>query len=216
MTNRLNESTVEQAAMEWLQDLGYEVKNGSEIAPGESDAERSSFRDVLLLDRLRAAMTRLNPSIPAEALEDALRKVQQIDAGSLVQNNLAFHAMIRDGVPVEYRRSDRSIAGDRVPLVDFELVVNQFSITEGQKKRRPDLLIFVNGLPIGIIELKNVADEEATIWTAWGQLQTYKKDLPTLFQYNELMVVSDGTSARVGSLTANREWFKLWRNIAEP
>ena len=135
-------------------------------------------------------------------------------------NNRAFHRMLRDGVEVEYRRDDGTIAGDRVHLVDYGnpdnndwLVVNQFTVIEGQHNRRPDVVVFVNGLPLAVIELKNPADEDATIWTAFNQLQTYKQQIPSLFVYNEAMIVSDGLQARVGSLTANAEWFKPWRTI---
>jgi type I restriction enzyme R subunit len=139
---------------------------------------------------------------------------------SLVQTNRAFHRMLRDGVPVEYPRPDGSIAGDHVRLVDFGdvrandwLVVNQFTVIEGQHNRRPDIVVFVNGLPLGLIELKNAADEDATIWSAYAQLQTYKAEIPSLLAYNAALVVSDGLQARMGSLTANQEWFKVWRTI---
>ena len=128
--------------------------------------------------------------------------------------------MLCGGVPVEYRRKDGSIAGDYVRLVDFEnveandwLAVNQFTVVEGQHNRRPDIVVFVNGLPLGVIELKNAADEDATIWSAFNQLQTYKQEIGSLFHFNEVMVLSDGMNARIGSLTANREWFKVWRTI---
>lgn len=216
----LNESTVEQAALEWFQDLGYSIGHGTDFAPGESAKERDSFSEVVLVERLREAIERLNPAIPQEACEEALRKVQRLATPSLVESNRAFHRMVRDGVPVEYSRPDGSIAGDHVRLLDFGdelendwLVVNQFTVVEAQHNRRPDIVVFVNGLPLALIELKNAADEETTIWNAYAQLQTYKAEIPSLLQYNAALVVSDGIQARIGSITANQEWFKVWRTI---
>ncbi len=216
----LNESIVEDAALEWFGELGYAVGHGPHLAPGEPAAERDSFSEVVLVGRLRAAMARLNPAIPEEAREEALRKVLRVGTPSLTQTNRAFHRMLRDGVPVEYPRPDGSIAGDHVRLVDFAevrandwLAVNQFTVIEGQHNRRPDIVVFVNGLPLGLIELKNAADEDATIWSAYAQLQTYKAEIPSLLHYNAALVVSDGLQARMGSVTANQEWFKVWRTI---
>ncbi len=216
----LNESTVESASLEWFRELGYAIANGPEIAPGEASAERDSFGVVLLIERLRETVRKLNPAIPEEAWEEALRKVERIASPSLVQTNRSFHRLLREGVEIEYRRSDGSIAGDHVRLVDFEepsandwLVVNQFTVIEGQRERRPDVVVFLNGLPLAMIELKNPTDEGATLWTAYQQLQTYKTDIPALLQYNALLIISDGLEARIGSLTANREWFKVWRTI---
>ena len=175
----LHESHVEDAALEWFEELGYAVALGPHLAPGEPAAERASFGDVVLVGRLRDAIWRLNPAIPDETREDALRKVLRQETAALTGNNRAFHNMLRDGVEVEYRRPDGSIAGDRVRLVDFDdvaandwLAVNQFTVIEGQHNRRPDIVIFVNGLPLAVLELKNAADEDATIWSAYSQLQT--------------------------------------------
>lgn len=216
----LNESHVELAALEWFKELGYALGHGPELAPGEPAAERDSFGEVVLTGRLRDAIARLNSSIPGDAREEALRKVVRIGTPSLVQTNREFHRLLRDGVPVEYPRPDGTIAGDHVRLVDFAnvaandwLAVNQFTVIEGQHNRRPDIIVFVNGLPLGLIELKNAADEDATIWSAYHQLQTYKAQIPSLLQYNGVMVLSDGLQARIGSLTANQEWFKVWRTI---
>ena len=216
----LNEAIVEDAALTWFDELGYKIGHGPHIAPGELEAERAGFGEVVLEKRLREAIDRLNPNIPAEAREEALRKVLRLASPSLTQTNRTFHAMLRDGVPVEYRRPDGSIAGDSVRLVDFSdldandwFAVNQFTVIEGSNNRRPDVVVFLNGLPVAVIELKNAADEEATIWSAFNQLQTYKQQIGSLFAYNEILVVSDGTQARVGSLTANTEWFKVWRSI---
>ncbi|MBW2343913.1 MAG: type I restriction endonuclease subunit R [Deltaproteobacteria bacterium] len=216
----ITESEVETAALSWFESLGYTILHGPEIAPGEPTAERDSYQEVILPRRLQDAIARLNPDIPADALEEAFRKVTLPESPSLIANNRAFHRRLVDGVEVEYRRGDGSIAGDRVRLVDFDdpdnndwLAVNQFTVAEGQHTRRPDIIIFLNGLPVAIIELKNPADEEATIWTAFNQLQTYKQQIPSIFVFNELLVVSDGLEARMGSLTANREWFLPWRTI---
>ena len=220
----LNESVVEDAALGWFGELGYAIAHGPEIAPGEPKAERDSLGDVVLVGRLRAAINQLNPKMPEEAREDALRKVLRVASPSPTQTNRGFHAMLRDGVPVEYQRADGSIAGDHAQLVDFYaaknndwLAVNQFTVIEGQHRsehnRRPDIVVFVNGLPLAVIELKNAADEDATIWSAFNQLQTYKEEIGSLFHYNEVLVVSDGSNARIGSLTANQEWFKVWRTI---
>jgi type I restriction enzyme, R subunit len=216
----LTEAIVEEAALGWFQELGYAVLPGPQLAPGESAAERESFSTVLLVGRLREAIRQLNPAIPDDAREEALRKLLRLATPSLMQTNRVFHRLLREGVPVEYPRPDGSIAGDHVRLVDFTavaandwLVVNQFSVSDGQHNRRPDLVVFLNGLPMGLIELKNAADEGATIWSAYSQLQTYKAEIPSLLQYNAVMVVSDGLQARIGSLTANQEWFKLWRTI---
>ena len=216
----MNETVVEDAALSWFEELGYAVGHGPHLAPGEAAAERQSFGEVVLVGRLREAIRRLNPAIPEEAREEALRKVLRVGTPALVQTNRAFHRMLRDGVPVEYPRPDGSIAGDHVRLVEFGDVrandffaVNQFTVIEGQHNRRPDIVVFVNGLPLGLIELKNAADEDATIWSAYAQLQTYKAEIPTLLHYNAALVVSDGLQARMGSVTANQEWFKVWRTI---
>jgi type I restriction enzyme R subunit len=216
----LTETIVEDAALEWFGELGYAVGHGPQMAPGEPAAERESFGEVVLAGRLREAIRRLNPAIPEEAREEALRKVLRVGTPSLAQTNRAFHRMLRDGVPVEYPRADGSIKGDQVWLVDFGdarandwLAVNQFTVIEGQHNRRPDIVVFVNGLPLGVIELKNAGDEGATIWSAYAQVQTYKAEIPSLLHYNAALVLSDGLQARIGSLTANQEWFKVWRTI---
>ena len=216
------ESTVEDAALAWLEGLGYAVLHGPDIAMGEPAAERSdpNYRDVVLAGRLRQALVRLNPELPPEALEDAYRKLTRADAPSLVERNRALDRMLVDGVNVEYRRADGSIAGAQAWVIDFDepdnndwLAVNQFTVAEGQHTRRPDVVLFVNGLPLAVIELKNPADENATIWTAFHQLQTYQMQIPALFATNAALVVSDGVQARIGTLGAGREWFKPWRTI---
>ena len=183
----MTESEVEEAALSWFKDLGYAVAFGSDVAPGEPAAERNNFGEVVLLTRLQTAIRRLNPTMPESAREEAWRKVMLLATPSLVQTNRAFHRMLRDGVDVEYPRPDGSIKGDKARLLDFDqvnandwLVVNQFTVIEAHHNRRPDLVVFVNGLPLALIELKNAADENATIWTAYSQLQTYKAEIGSL------------------------------------
>ena len=217
------ESIVEDAALAWLEALGYAVLHGPDIAVGMLGAERSdpNYRDVVLERRVREALVTLNPALPAEALEDAFRKLMRSDAPSLVERNRALHRMLVDGVTVEYRRKDGSIAGAQARVIDFDtpdnndwLAVNQFTVSEGQHTRRPDVVLFVNGLPLAVIELKNPADENATVWSAFHQLQTYQAQIPALFVTNAALIVSDGVQARIGSLGAGKEWFKPWRTIA--
>ena len=176
---------------------------------------------MVLERRLRDALADLNPGLPAEALDDALRRLTSPEGSTLEARNRSFHRMLVDGVTVEHRAEDGSIRGAQVRILDFDnpanngfLAVNQFTVTENRNTRRPDIVLFVNGLPLGVIELKNPADEDATIWTAWQQLQTYTAELPTLFSMNEALMVSDGFQARIGALNAGREWFKPWRTIA--
>ena len=220
MTSPLNESAVEEAALEWFRSLDYATAYGPNMAPGELATERESFSDVLLRERLTDALQRLNPNIPEEGLADALRRVWRVQSTTLIRTNHEFHKLLRDGIPIEYRRQDKSIAHDHARLVDFDnphandwVAVNQFTVTEGPNTRRPDIVVFLNGLPLAVIELKSATNEGATIWSAFNQLQTYKDQIPSLLHYNELLILSDGLEARIGSLTANREWFKVWRTI---
>ena len=216
----INESMVESAALEWLAGLGWQVAHGPDIAPGTPGAERNDYGQGVLERRLRDALADLNPGLPASALDDAFRKVTRPEGSTLEARNRAFHRMFVDGVTVERRTDGGAIRGAQVKVIDFDtpanndwLAVNQFTVTESRSTRRPDVVLFVNGLPLGVIELKNPADEDATIWSAWQQLQTYKSELPTLFSMNEALMVSDGTEARLGTLTAGREWFKPWRTV---
>ena len=217
------ESVVEEAALGWLHELGYTVLHGPEIAAGEPGAERTdpAYRDAILEGRLRAALARINPQLPAEALEDAYRKLTRTDAPSLLERNRLLHRLLVEGVTVEYRRPDGSIAGAQARVIDFDaperndwLAVNQFTVAGDQHTRRPDVVVFVNGLPLAVIELKNAADEEATVWKAHEQLLNYQEQIPALFATNEVLVVSDGVQARVGALGASKEWFKPWRTIS--
>ena len=215
----VSESIVEYAALDWLRELGYNVISGPDMPP-EPHALRESYADVVFGSSLRGALERLNPSLPAQALDDAYRKLTRPEGSTLEARNRAFHRMLVDGVTVEYRTEKGMIRGAQAKVINFKypesndwLAVNQFTVIENRNNRRPDLVLFVNGLPLGVIELKNPADEDATIWTAWQQLQTYKTELPTLFSFNAVLIVSDGVSARIGSLTAGKEWFKPWRTI---
>ena len=213
------ESVVEQAALAWLDGLGYRVFFGPAIDPGEPATERDDYSQVTLDGRLRQALARLNPTLPSEALEDAFNKLARADAPTPDARNRVSHRMLTDGINVEYRL-DGEIRGAQAWVLDFEnpenndwLAVNQFTVSENRRVRRFDIILFVNGLPLAVIELKNAADENATIWTAFQQLQTYKSEIPSLFAFNEALVVSDGVQARIGTLTANREWFMPWRTI---
>lgn len=220
---KFTESIVEDAALAWLAELGYSVLHGPDIAVGELAAERSdpNYRDVILEGRLRQALLRLNPELPSEAIEDAFRKLTRVDAPSPIARNRAIHRMLVDGITVEYSRADGSIAGAQARVIDFDspenndwLAVNQFTVSEGQHTRRPDVVLFLNGLPIAVIELKNSADEDATVEAAFHQLQTYQAQIPQLFSTNAALVASDGVQALIGALGAGREWFKPWRTIS--
>ena len=220
MSPAFSENIVEQAALDWLAGLGYAVLSGPTIAPGEPGAERADYGRVVLEQRLREALHRLNPTLPADAIDQAFRKLTRPDSPSLVGANHAFHKYLVEGVPVEYQRPDGSIGGASVAVLDYDhpdnnefLAVNQFTVVENQRERRADIVLFINGLPVAVIELKNPADVRADIWQAFHQLQTYKDQIPALFTYNEALVISDGTLARIGTLTAGREWFMPWRTI---
>src|ERR1039458_660097 len=220
LSANLVENDVELAALDWFQQLGYAAVFGPHIAPGEPSAERKSFGEVVLEDRLRAALRKLNPKLPPEALDEAFRKITLPQHPSLIASNRAFHRLLVDGIAVECRRKDGSIGAEIVRLIDFAdadnndwLVVNQFTVIEGQHNRRPDVVIFINGLPLGVIELKNAADENADIWQAFQQLQTYKQQIPALFHHNAVLIISDGLEARIGTISADKERFMPWRTI---
>ena len=217
-----SESIVEQACLAWLEALAYDVLPGPAIAVGEPAAERSdpSYRDTILENRLQQALIRLNADLPAEALQDAYRKLTKADGPSLIERNRTVHRMLVDGITVEYRRNDGSIVGAQVRVIDFDdpanndwLAVNQFTVAEGQNVRRPDVVLFLNGLPLAVIELKNAANENADIWSAFQQLQTYQAQVTTLFATNVVLIASDGVQARIGAIRAGKEWFKPWRTI---
>ena len=214
------ESEVEEAALEWLEARGWQVAHGPEIAPDAESSERADYGAVVLERRLRDALERLNPGLPADALDDAFRKLTRPEGATLETRNRAFHQLMVDGVTVEFRTAESGLRGGQVSVLDYEnpanndwLAVNQLTVVENKRRRRPDIVLFVNGLPLGVIELKNPADENATVHTAFQQLQTYKAEIPSLFAFNAALVVSDGLEARIGTLTAPWEWFKPWRTI---
>jgi type I restriction enzyme R subunit len=217
-----SESVVEDAVLAWFSGLGYSYLHGPDIAAGEAEAERTdpTYHDVILENRFRQALARLNPDLSSDALDDAYRKLTRVSASTLVERNRMVHRMFIDGIQVEDRRADGITAGVQAKVIDFDnpenndwVAVNQFTVVDGQHNRRPDVILFVNGLPMVVIELKNPADENATIWSAYQQLQTYQNQIPALFATNVALVVSDGVQARIGTLGAGKEWFKPWRTI---
>ena len=217
----VSESTVEAVALDWLGALGWSVLHGPDIAPDMPAAERADYGEVVLHGRLRAALARLNPELPDDALDDALRRLTRPAGATLEARNRAFHRLLVAGVTVEHTGADGRVRGAQVRALDFSdpdandwLAVNQFTVVENRRERRPDIVLFVNGLPLAVIELKNPADENATVSAAFRQLQTYKAQIPSLFLFNAALVVSDGLDARIGALTAGLEWFKPWRTIA--
>ena len=214
------ESELEEAVLEWLKELKYDYALGPDIAPEGERPERKDYREVVLLDRLKRNLRNINLRVPEYAIEDVVTKIVAVSSTSIVESNHAFHRMLTEGVDVEYKRKDGSIAGDKVHLIDFNdatnnefLAVNQYTVHENDKNRRPDVVIFINGLPLVVIELKNPTDEKATIWSAFNQLQTYKREIPSLFHYNELLVISDGLEARYGTVSSDRERFMSWRTM---
>ncbi|KVC93727.1 DEAD/DEAH box helicase [Burkholderia ubonensis] len=218
----ITEDVVEQAMLEWLSALGWQTTHGPDISPPDAKTpgtERDTYRDVTLRHRLAAAIAKLNPHIPPTARDDALRHVLNPNVPGFVNTNRQLYRWLVDGVPVEFQKGGET-RGDRVRLVDFTdvaandwLAVNQFSIQGAKKTRRPDVVLFLNGLPVVVVELKNPGDQNADIWGAWNQLQAYQEDIPDLFSANAIQVISDGTTARMGSLTSSKERFLAWRTI---
>jgi type I restriction enzyme R subunit len=216
----ITESLIEAAALDYLHSIGWQVAYGPELAPEGKASERISYGDVWLLGRFQKQLRTLNPHLPPEVLEDVERKVRAAEFPALPQENRRLHQLLVDGVDVEYTRDDGTIAGDKAWLVDFDnpttndfLAVNQFTVIEGKENRRPDIVLFVNGLPLAVIELKNAGDENATTLDAFRQMEAYKQLIPSLFRTNAVLVASDGTNARIGSLTADFERFMPWRTI---
>lgn len=218
-STHFTEDELEQIAISWLQELGYDYRFGPDIAPDGTAPERGSYNDVLLEDRLRDALATINPDLPQTAIDEAVQKLRRVEHPELLANNRAFHAYLRDGVPVtvQTEHGDRTLQAmllDTHNLANNDwLVVNQFTVIEHKKARRLDLVLFVNGLPVVAFELKNAADPAATISKAYRQFQTYMDQLPTFFQYNGFLVISDGWHARAGTLTADEERFMQWRTI---
>ena len=216
----LNEQQLEDLCIGWFQETGWQFVHGPDIAPDGASSERADYRQVILRDRLLAALARINPHIPDAALEQAAHIVQTISEPQMVVRNRSFHRLLLSGVAVEFAEGDTKKT-DLVHLIDFAnprhnefLVINQFTVTGTKQPRRPDLVAFINGLPLAVIELKNPANEQTDVWDAFNQLQTYKDEISDLFNSNEALVVSDGWTARVGSLTANAERMLPWRTIA--
>jgi len=215
----MTEDQLEQETLAWLRSTGYSHVYGPEIAVDGEAPERKNYTQVVLIERFRDAISRLNPLVPLVAREDALQQVLHLDTPVLLSANRLFHRMLVNGVPVEYQR-DGETRGDFVRLIDFcdvaaneWLAVNQFSIKGLKHTRRPDIILFINGLPLVLLELKNPADENADIWKAYDQIETYKEQIPDVFLYNEVLVIADGTEARMGSLSSNAERYMAWRTI---
>lgn len=215
----MTEDQLEQEVLGWLADVGYIHVYGPDIAVDGITPERRNYLQVVLVERLRHAINRLNPHVPLVALEDALQQILNLDTPVLLSANRQFHRLLVNGVQVEYQK-DGETRGDFIRLIDFTditanewLAVNQFSIKGPKYIRRPDIILFVNGLPLVLLELKNPADMNADIWKAFDQIETYKEQIPDLFQYNEVLVISDGTEAMLGSLSSNAERFMAWRTI---
>ena len=215
----MTEDQLEQETLAWLGAVGYAQLYGRDLTPDGSSPERSDYRQVLLLERLRGAINRLNPGVPLAARDDALKQVADLGIPALLSANRRFHQLLVAGVPVQYQK-DGETRGDFVRLIDWAepaknewLAINQFSIKGPHHTRRPDIILFANGLPLVLLELKNPADTNADIWKAYDQIQTYKEQIPDVFQYNEVLVVSDGSEARLGSLSSNAERFMQWRTI---
>ena len=217
MKSSLTEDEIEQYQLQLLQNLGYAYHHGYDLQPEGKDQERENFGEIVLKDRLQQAIHRLNPTIPADALNQAQREIFNIASSDLPNNNEIFHKYLTEGITVEYQKNGET-RGEPVNLIDWHnidnnefLVVNQFTVIEDNHNRRPDLVIFINGLPLVVIELKNAVDEKANLRAAYNQLQTYKREIPSLFTYNALLVISDGLSARAGSLTADFNRFSAWK-----
>ena len=235
MSNKITENTIEEFAIELLERLGYQYIYAPDIAhdlpagkAGGERPERNSYEDVLLTERLQNAIRRINPKVPIDSQEEALKEIQRINSPELLANNEQFHRMLTEGINVSYQKDlpasvgqagGREDRGDLVWLIDFEnpennefIVANQFTVIENGNNKRPDVILFVNGIPLVVIELKNPADENATIKSAFKQLQTYKEIIPSLFTYNGLMIISDGLEAKAGSLSAGLTRFMAWKS----
>ena len=215
---KITEDAIEQTTLEWLKELGYGIAYGPDISTSERD-ESAHYTDVVLIGRLRSALERINPKLPDNAIDEAIRKVSRPESPSLIENNQAFQKMLTDGIDISWMGAEGE-KHDKAWLVDIVtpknndwLAVNQFTVVENKHERRPDIILFVNGLPLAVIELKNAADEKATVRHAFKQLQTYKEQIPSLFVYNELLIISDGMEARVGTLTSGWDRFMPWRTL---
>lgn len=214
------ENDLEQAAMEWLQDLGYQTQYGPDISPGGSFSERESFGDVVLYERLYSALKRINKQYSNDTISELVKKITRQQSLSIVQNNVAFQKLLTDGIDVEVKQKDGSIKTEKAYIFDAKdiennefLAINQYTVIENGKERRPDIVAFLNGIPVVVIELKNATNEEVDIVDGFNQLQTYKRDIPSLFYYNAFMITSDGINAKVGTITSDLDRFMFWRTI---
>ena len=217
MSKKITESEIEKFAIELLEKQGYQYIHGPDIAPDSKKAERASYEDVILLEKLKTAVTRINPLIPAEAREDAIKQIARLNSPELITNNENFHRMLTEGINVTYQKDGHS-RGDLVWLINFNdpedndfIVLNQYTVIENHVNKRPDVILFVNGLPLVVIELKNPADENATVHSAFKQVQTYKQAIPSLFTYNGILVISDGLEAKAGTISAGYSRFMAWK-----
>lgn len=220
MSGGFAEETVELAGIETLRHLGWIYLHGSVIAPDGASPQRASYSDAVLLKRLEMVVERINPGLPEVVRSEAIRQVLIAESANLIEENRRIHRLITDGVDVEYRGDNGRVQGAKVWLINFDdvaandwLAVNQFTLIEGRNNRRPDIVLFVNGLPLAVLELKNPGNENATLKAAFNQIETYKRQLPSLFRTNAVLVTSDGIKARIGSLTAPEERYMPWRTI---
>lgn len=217
----ITEDQLEQLCLDWFQEIGYDYICGYDMAPDGASPERSDYRQIVLGARLLECLVRINPHIPVSTLEQVALQVAKPETPILIKNNKIFHQMLLEGVKVDYKDDNGEEKHDYARLVDFDnlqnnqfLVVNQFTLIGSKGNRRPDVIVFINGLPLTVLELKNPADSKADIWSAYQQIQTYKDEIPDLFAFNEALIISDGLNARVGSLTANKERFMAWRTVS--
>lgn len=214
------ESHLEQATLEWLKELGYDVLFAPEIAPDGAFSERANYADVILVDRLKDALAQLNPNLPQDALNEAFRKITIPQNPGLIINNRAFHKMITDGVDVQVKQKDASYRTDKAYVFDFDhpennefIAMNQFTVIENGVDKRPDVVVFVNGLPLVVFELKSASEEKVSISDAFNQIQTYKNAIPSLFVYNAFCVISDGFNAKAGTISSGEDRFMRWRTV---
>ncbi len=220
MSGNMNENIIELAALDYFRQLGYHTGFGPLLAPGEPGEERESFEQVYLFGRLRDAARRINPGIDRSLIDDAIKRLERAESQSPIDENARVHKLLTEGVPVEYRDESGAVRTTSIWLIDYDepsnndwLAVNQYTVIENGKNRRPDVLVFVNGLPLGLLELKNPAAENATLKSAWNQIQTYRKDIPSVFTANAVTVISDGTSAAMSSFTGSFEHYAPWKTI---
>ena len=220
MKSAISESEVEDYVLGILKELGYKTVYGPDIDPDSKNPKRSSWGEVLLEEDLNEAIKKFNPQLSNEEVEEVVKKLKRLNPKDTIKSNEKFHKFLTEGVPLEYRAKNGRIVTDNIKLIDYNnpknnefKAINQFSIIENNNHRRPDIVIFVNGLPLAVFELKNPSSENADLTSAYKQLKTYMKEIPRIFSYNELLVLSDGVNAQVGTITSPREWFLAWKTI---